>query len=58
MNNQDSHCRCGTEGEHVWTAPAREEATFSGKAICRHVSGLFARRLEAAGPDGLRGPAS
>jgi transposase InsO family protein len=26
--------------EHVWTASAREEATFSGEAICRHVSGL------------------
>jgi hypothetical protein len=58
MKNQGSHSHCGTVGEHVWTAPAREEATFSDKAICRHVSGLFARRLEAAGPDGLRGPAS
>jgi hypothetical protein len=48
----------GRQGSMYGRPPAREEATFSGKAICKHVSGLFARRLEAAGPDGLRGPAS
>ena len=46
------------KGSMYGRSPREEEATLSGEAICRHVCGLCARRLEAAGPDGFRGPVS
>lgn len=51
MNERD-------QGSMYGRPPREEAATLSGEAICRHVSGLLARRFEAAGPDGLRGPVS
>ena len=29
MNNQDSHCRCGTEGEQVTVHPGEVSPDFS-----------------------------
>jgi hypothetical protein len=46
---EQGHC-------HVWTAPA-DQGLFFGIARglgCGHVFGLFARRMESAGPDVVR----
>jgi hypothetical protein len=48
----------GAQESMYGRSPREEEATLGGEAICRHVCGLCARRLEAAGPDGFRGPLS
>jgi hypothetical protein len=48
----------GAQRRMYGQSPREEDATLSDEAICRHVCDLCARRWEAAGPDGFRGPAS